>query len=179
MQSSRFRGRYFRILYFFAGVIVRFFLWELIIARLGLRRWTRRTRAERFRREAVRFRALALHMGGVMIKVGQFLSSRLDVLPVEVTDELANLQDEVPAEEYEAIKELAERELGAPLAEKFEWFDESPLAAASLGQVPTAPGSGVRMKRMGSEMLWSKSSVRRSKPLSRSICPPFSAWGTG
>ena len=138
MQSSRFRGRYFRILYFFAGVITRFILWELIIAKAGLRKWTRRTRAERLRREAVRFRALAIHMGGVMIKVGQFLSSRLDVLPPEVTDELANLQDEVPAEEYEAIKELAEKELGAPLTEKFEWFDESPLAAASLGQVHRA-----------------------------------------
>jgi len=138
MQSSQFRGRYFRILYFFAGVIVRFILWELIIAKLGLRTWTRRTRAERFRREAVRFRALAIYMGGVMIKVGQFLSSRLDVLPPEVTDELANLQDEVPAEKYEAIKELAESELGKPLADCFEWFDESPLAAASLGQVHRA-----------------------------------------
>jgi len=138
MQSSRFRGRYFRILYFFAGVIARFILWELIIARLGLRKWTRKTRPERFRREAVRFRGLAIHMGGVMIKVGQFLSSRLDVLPPEVTDELANLQDEVPAEEYEAIRDLAEKELGAPLSEKFEWFDESPLAAASLGQVHRA-----------------------------------------
>ena len=58
MQTSRFRGRYFRILYFFAGVIVRFILWELIIARVGLRKWTRRTRAERFRREAVRFDAM-------------------------------------------------------------------------------------------------------------------------
>ena len=138
MQLPRLRGRYFRILYFFAGVITRFILWELVIARLGLRKWTRRTRAERFRREAVRFRALAIHMGGVMIKVGQFLSSRLDVLPAEVTDELANLQDEVPAESYAVIKELAEKELSATLAEKFEWFDESPLAAASLGQVHRA-----------------------------------------
>ena len=138
MQASQFRGRYFRILYFFAGVIARFILWELIIAKIGLRKWTRRTRAERFRRDAVRFRALAIRMGGVMIKVGQFLSSRLDVLPQEVTDELANLQDEVPAESFQDIKQLAEKELGASLTERFEWFDESPLAAASLGQVHRA-----------------------------------------
>ena len=138
MQPPRLRGRYFRILYFFAGVIARFILWELVIAKLGLRKWTRRTRAERFRREAVRFRALAIHMGGVMIKVGQFLSSRLDVLPPEVTDELTNLQDEVPAEPYAVIKQLAEKELSASLADTFEWFDESPLAAASLGQVHRA-----------------------------------------
>ena len=145
MQPPRLRGRYFRILYFFAGVIFRFILWELVIARMGLRPWTRRTRAERFRREAVRFRGLAIRMGGVMIKVGQFLSSRLDVLPPEVTEELSNLQDEVPAEPYDAIRELAEKELGAPLTERFEWFDESPLAAASLGQVHRA---GLRLDAM-------------------------------
>jgi predicted unusual protein kinase regulating ubiquinone biosynthesis (AarF/ABC1/UbiB family) len=108
MKSSRLRGRYIRILTFFAGVIARFILWEIILRYLGLRGWIRRTRKERFRREAVRFRALAVRMGGVMIKVGQFLSSRLDVLPPEVTDELANLQDEVPAEDFEDIRALAE-----------------------------------------------------------------------
>ncbi len=73
-----------------------------------------------------------------MIKVGQFLSARLDVLPAEITDELAGLQDEVPAEQFEAIRAQAETELGQPLAQHYAWFDETPLAAASLGQAHRA-----------------------------------------
>ena len=138
MASTRLRGRYIHILTFFAGVISRFILWDIVLRRIGFRRWVRRNRTERLRREATRFRVLALSMGGVMIKVGQFLSSRLDVLPREVTDELANLQDEVPAEDFQAIKELAEAELGAPLAGLFDHVDPLPLAAASLGQVHRA-----------------------------------------
>lgn len=138
MKSPHLRGRYLRILTFFAGVIVRFIYWEIGLRFLGFRSLVRKTRSERFRREAVRFRTLAIRMGGVMIKVGQFLSSRLDVLPPEITDTLADLQDEVPAETFEDIRQLAESELGAPLTEKFESFDAEPLAAASLGQVHRA-----------------------------------------
>jgi predicted unusual protein kinase regulating ubiquinone biosynthesis (AarF/ABC1/UbiB family) len=138
MKKPHLRGRYLRILTFFAGVILRFIYWELILRKIGFRELVKTTRSERFRREAVRFRALALRMGGVMIKVGQFLSSRLDVLPPEITDTLADLQDEVPAETFADIRQLAEQELGASLSEKFEWFDENPLAAASLGQVHRA-----------------------------------------
>ena len=130
--------RYFRIVLFFARAVMEVIFWDLLLAGLGLRALVRRTRADRWRGLARRFRALAIRMGGVLIKVGQFLSARLDVLPEEVTAELAGLQDEVPPEAFAAIHALAEKELGAPLAEKFAAFEESPLAAASLGQVHRA-----------------------------------------
>ncbi|HZD41474.1 MAG TPA: AarF/UbiB family protein [Terriglobales bacterium] len=138
MQSSRLRARYRYIMAFFARATASFIFWELILPRLGLRRITRSTRSRRFRQIAARFRNMAIRMGGVMIKVGQFLSARADVLPVEITEELSGLQDEVPPEDFEAIRNLAEAELGAPVEESFERFEAEPLAAASLGQVHRA-----------------------------------------
>lgn len=132
------RARYRRILFFFARILLSEFYWDLLLPRIGLARWSRRTRSERMRKIAVRYRALAIQMGGVLIKVGQFLSARVDVLPSVVTDELSGLQDEVPAESFDAIWGVAEAELGATLAEKYIEFDETPLAAASLGQAHIA-----------------------------------------
>jgi predicted unusual protein kinase regulating ubiquinone biosynthesis (AarF/ABC1/UbiB family) len=77
-------------------------------------------------------------MGGVLIKVGQFLSARVDVLPSSATDELARLQDEVPSESFDAIRTVVETEFGSPLLEKYIEFDPVPLAAASLGQAHLA-----------------------------------------
>ncbi len=138
MDPSRLRARYRRIMAFFARTTVSFIFWELVLPRLGLRGLTRRTRPARYHNTAAQFRALAIRMGGVMIKVGQFLSSRLDVLPPEITDELSGLQDEVPPEDFQDIRLIAEAELGAGLDEKFEFFDPTPMAAASLGQVHRA-----------------------------------------
>jgi predicted unusual protein kinase regulating ubiquinone biosynthesis (AarF/ABC1/UbiB family) len=76
-------------------------------------------------------------MGGVLIKLGQMLSARVDLLPSEVTGELAGLQDEVPPEPYGEILAVIEQELG-PLDQFFEFFDRNVQAAASLGQVHRA-----------------------------------------
>lgn len=138
MQSSRLRARYRHIMWFFVRATLSFIFWEFVLPRLGLRGWTRRTRSARYKKLASHFRRMAIRMGGVMIKVGQFLSARLDVLPVEITEELSGLQDEVPPEDFDAIRTLAEAELGATLELIFENFEPNPLAAASLGQVHRA-----------------------------------------
>lgn len=132
------RSRYRRIVWYFARVILSLLWWDVILRRAGFRRLSRRNREKRLKRIAVTYRQLAVQMGGVLIKMGQFLSARVDVLPQVVTDELAGLQDEVPPEDFEEIRTLAEAELGAPLSQRFAHFEEEPLAAASLGQVHRA-----------------------------------------
>ncbi|MDI6696812.1 MAG: AarF/UbiB family protein [Anaerolineales bacterium] len=132
------RARYRRIILFFARMLISLAVWELILPRIGFRRAARRTRPQRLRRSAKAYRTLAVQMGGVLIKVGQFLSSRVDILPPEFTDELKGLQDEVPPAPFDEIRRLAEIEYGAPLEQVFTRFEKQPLAAASLGQVHRA-----------------------------------------
>lgn len=138
MTPTQLRRRYLRIVTFFARAIASFIVWETILPRLGLSGLVRRTRPARNRRVAIAFRHMAIKRGGLMIKVGQVLSSRLDILPDEITHELAGLQDEVPAEEFSHVRSLAESELGGSLESLFAQFEEAPLAAASLGQVHRA-----------------------------------------
>jgi predicted unusual protein kinase regulating ubiquinone biosynthesis (AarF/ABC1/UbiB family) len=132
------KSRYRRIMRFFASVMASVLVWDILMPRIGLGILSRRTRESRMRRIAVGFRGLAVRMGGVLIKVGQFLSSRLDVMPREITSELAGLQDEVGAETFEAIRGEVEAEFGGPLASRFCEFDPVPLASASIGQVHRA-----------------------------------------
>ncbi|WP_113718380.1 ABC1 kinase family protein [Arthrobacter dokdonensis] len=132
------RARYRRILRFAAWNLAVTWWYELFLPRIGLAWVANRTRSVRMRRFAQRFHALAVELGGLMIKVGQFMSSRLDVLPPEITEELAGLQDEVPPVPFPAIRALAEAELGAPLDAVFASIEEVPLAAASLGQAHRA-----------------------------------------
>jgi len=132
------RGRYRRIMRFAWRYMLQAWWYELILPRIGFGAFVARGRAARIQRIARRFHGLAVDLGGLMIKVGQFMSSRLDVLPPEITKELESLQDEVPAVPFPAIREHAETELGMPLERAYASFDEAPLAAASLGQAHRA-----------------------------------------
>lgn len=132
------RVRYRRIMRFATRYMVENWWFELFLPRIGLTALGARGRTRRWQRMARHFFALATDLGGLMIKVGQFLSSRLDVLPPEVTRELEGLQDSVRAEDFGAIRALAERELGMPLDQAFASFEATPLAAASLGQAHRA-----------------------------------------
>ncbi|MBM4233526.1 MAG: ubiquinone biosynthesis regulatory protein kinase UbiB [Gammaproteobacteria bacterium] len=89
------------------------------------------TRGERLR--------LALEeLGPIFIKLGQALSTRRDLLPPDIAEELAKLQDRVPPFDGAIAKTLIERAYEKPLEKVFSKFDESPLAAASIAQVHVA-----------------------------------------
>ncbi len=84
------------------------------------------------------FRKTALELGVLMIKLGQFLSSRADLLPERALLVLSSLQDEVPPEPFEHVVYVIENELGKPVEEIFSVLERKCVAAASLGQVHKA-----------------------------------------
>ena len=90
------------------------------------------------RRFAARFVAVAVRWKGGLIKIGQVASLRVDVLPREVSDELARLQDRVEPHAFAEVEAQIVRELGGPLERCFTAFEREPIAAASLGQVHAA-----------------------------------------
>ncbi|HIK08315.1 MAG TPA: AarF/ABC1/UbiB kinase family protein [Trichormus sp. M33_DOE_039] len=99
---------------------------------------TEAKQAARRKAQAVWIRNTLLDLGPTFIKVGQLFSTRADIFPSEYVEELAKLQDKVPAFSYEQVEKIVEQELGKKIPELFQSFEPIPLAAASLGQVHKA-----------------------------------------
>lgn len=90
------------------------------------------------RRSAIRLREAGIRLKGILIKLAQFMSARVDILPDEYTEELALLQDQVPAAPFSDIRLRIQKDLGKDPFDIFEQFEEIPIASASLGQVHVA-----------------------------------------
>lgn len=129
------RGRRVRrFTWLFLGIVWDFRREAKIAAKVG-GQVARERMSNRHRRRAIKFRQTAIEMGGVLIKLGQFFSSRVDIMPEEYIQELAKLQDTVPPAPFAEVKEIIETDFKQPLEKIFKSFDKETHAAASLAQV--------------------------------------------
>jgi ubiquinone biosynthesis protein len=85
-----------------------------------------------------RIRMMVEELGPTFIKLAQILSTRPDLIPLELVEELSKLQDHVSPFPFSEVKQILEAELRSSLEERFEEFNEIPIAAASIGQVHRA-----------------------------------------
>ncbi len=85
-----------------------------------------------------RLRLALIELGPIFVKFGQILSTRRDLLPPDVAEELSLLQDQVPPFPGSIARAAIEKSLGAPITTLYRSFDETPLASASIAQVHAA-----------------------------------------
>ncbi|KAG5128959.1 hypothetical protein JHK84_035356 [Glycine max] len=97
--------------------------------------FTEEKQKSRRRKTAAWLRECVLQLGPTFIKLGQLSSTRSDLFPREFVEELAKLQDRVPAFSPKKARGFIESELGAPINILFKEFEDRPIAAASLGQL--------------------------------------------
>jgi predicted unusual protein kinase regulating ubiquinone biosynthesis (AarF/ABC1/UbiB family) len=124
-----------------SAAIAKIYLGYKVLALLERRGLDRFMRNARRRWDAASARTLhdaAVRLGGLLLKAGQFLGSRPDVVPAAYVRRLSRLQDRVPPHPYPVVRELIEAELGSPPAALFARLWRRPIASASLAQVHRA-----------------------------------------
>ncbi|HWP97846.1 MAG TPA: AarF/UbiB family protein [Syntrophomonadaceae bacterium] len=136
-QSRQGLKRFWLVLSLFLGIFWAFY--SLKIKRLWHKEaWIEAKKQELDRSQARIFKDTAVGLGGLLIKLGQFFSTRVDILPPASIEELSTLQDEVRPVLFDQLRDLAEKEFSNPLETVFAFVDQNPLASASLGQVHLA-----------------------------------------
>ncbi|WP_310599375.1 AarF/ABC1/UbiB kinase family protein [Desulfobulbus sp.] len=141
-RTYRHLNRYHRILrvlfkYGFNDLIDRLHIDQYLESGLQMINRKPREQISRLSRPE-RLRLVFEELGPTFIKLGQLLSTRPDLIPPDFLDELAKLQDEIPPFSAEEVRAILKEELGRYPEEIFHYFDEEPLAAASIGQVHRA-----------------------------------------
>ncbi len=132
----------------------------MIALRKDRREWVKKqgknVDLKRYQKNARKALKTFLSLGPVYIKLGQWLSSRADILPQPYLEELAKLQDEVPAESFDKVRPIIENDLG-PMDKNFDFVDTNVISGASLGQVYKARLRGkdviIKVKRPGIEKI--------------------------
>ncbi|MFH2055614.1 MAG: AarF/ABC1/UbiB kinase family protein [bacterium] len=127
------------------GVLVKYGFGE-VLDRMGIAAYLRLGRRRLFAKQqelashtwAERIRLALEELGPTFVKLGQILSTRPFMIPVELTVELSKLQDEVAPFAYEQVREIIREELGKEIEQLFTTFDREPIASASLSQVHRA-----------------------------------------
>lgn len=135
------------------------FFFTVVTAELQNRKITDPVQLVAARRKSARaLKDGLLRLGPTFIKLGQLLSTRVDVVPKEYIEELSILQDRVPGFSGTRAIEVIESEFGRPIEEIFDSFDQNAIAAASLGQVHRAVLDGqhvaVKIQRAGLRQLF-------------------------
>jgi ubiquinone biosynthesis protein len=141
-RTYRHLNRYRQILailfkYGFGDLLERLRIDQYIEAGLQAISSKRADRVEKLTRPQ-RLRMAFEELGPTYIKLGQVLSTRPDLVPVDIVSELAKLQDEVPPFPFDEVKTVVEAEFGMPPEELFDQLEEQSLASASIGQVHKA-----------------------------------------
>jgi ubiquinone biosynthesis protein len=116
----------YRLDEFFNSKII--FLFQLLFFPFRILQFKKLGRASRLR--------LALEqLGPIFVKFGQMLSTRRDLIPIDIANELAKLQDQVPPFDYSKVNFLIEKSYGKPINKIFRKFSKEPIASASVAQV--------------------------------------------